>query len=54
MSLLPPEQVLKLMVLLRMVAGEHPPEEQKEALQKFCAEAIAEYLANPLKKPPTA
>jgi hypothetical protein len=54
MSLLPPEQVLKLMVLVRMAAGEHPPEEQKEALEKFCAEAIAEYLANPLKKPPTA
>jgi hypothetical protein len=54
MSLLPQEQVPKLMVLVRMAAGEHPPEEQKEALEKFCAEAIAEYLANPLTKPPTA
>jgi hypothetical protein len=49
MSLLPPDQVLKLMVLVRMAVGEHPPEEQNEALEKFCAEGIAEYLANPLK-----
>jgi hypothetical protein len=56
MSLLPAERVLKLMVLnaLRLVAAEHPTEEQKDALERFCAEAIAEYVANPVKQLPTS
>jgi hypothetical protein len=37
-----------------MVAGEHLPEEQKEALERFCAEAIGEYLTNPIKQLPTS
>jgi hypothetical protein len=50
MTQLPSERVCKLMALsaFRLVAGEHPPEEQREALEKFCAEVIADYLANPL------
>jgi hypothetical protein len=56
MSMLPSERVLKLMALsaLRIVASEVPREQQKEALESFCAEVIAEYLADPLKELPTA
>ena len=56
MSMLPSERVLKLMMpsALRIVASKVPPDEQKEALERFCAEAIAEYLADPLKELPRA
>jgi hypothetical protein len=54
MSMLPSERVLKLMVLsaLRIMAGEVPREEQKEALESFCTEVIAEYLSDRLKELP--
>jgi hypothetical protein len=56
MSLLPSEEVYKLMALmvLRLVAADCPPEERKEVLEKFCAEAIADYLAHPPKELPKA
>ncbi len=56
MSMLPSDRVNTLMVItaLRLVAAEHAPEDQKEALEAFCAEAISEYLADPLKQLPRA
>ena len=40
MSLLPSEEVHKLMALLvlRQVAADHPPEERRDVLERFCAE----------------
>jgi hypothetical protein len=56
MSLLPSEEVYKLMALivLRLVAAECAPEERKDVLEKFCAERIEYYLANPPKELPRA
>lgn len=56
MSLLPSEEVYKLMALmvLRLVAADCLPEERKEVLEKFCTEAIADYLAHPPKELPRA